>query len=131
MSTTLPSSTCSLAPTGKFNPSGSCTATTGVWVSLGTRTLTSTSNCPVLVNTALCSIAHSSGASRLALLQRAAQPGGGGVFAGADSACGAAVGAGCGAALDLGACWAWPGETKAARITTARNVEIFTEPAPG
>jgi hypothetical protein len=43
-------------------------------------------NCPVLVSTAVCSIAHSKGASRLGLLHRAAQPGGGGAFVGAASA---------------------------------------------
>jgi hypothetical protein len=40
----------------------------------------STISCPVLLSTAVCSIAHSSGASRLALVHRAAQPGGAGAL---------------------------------------------------
>src|SRR5260221_2428534 len=75
-STVLPSSTPSFAPAGRLSPSGNCISATGVWVSLGTRMLTSATNCPVLLNTAFCSIAHSSGASRLALLQPTAPPGG-------------------------------------------------------
>src|SRR5712691_9996996 len=110
---------------------------TGVWVSLGTRILISTINCPVLVRTALCSIAHSSGASRLALVHRATQPGAAGPFAGAASAEGAgeagcAVCAACGGLLALGACWAWlrPSDPNATAATTRRCAEIFTEPAP-
>src|SRR3981189_1428679 len=82
---------------------------TRVSVSLGTRMLISTINCPVLVRTALCSMAHSSGASRLALVHRATQPGAAGAFAGAASASGAA-GAGCvacaarGGGFGLGVC---------------------------
>jgi hypothetical protein len=53
--------------------------------------LTSTISCPVLVRTAVCSIAHSSGASRLALVQRAIQPGCGAAPAAGVSAGGAAL----------------------------------------
>src|SRR5260370_5431542 len=88
---TLPSSTCNLAPIGKLSPSGNCTSRTGAWVSLGTRMLTSTISCPVLVRTAVCSIAHSGGALRLALVHRAAQPGGGGALAGGGCAGGGAL----------------------------------------
>src|SRR5665213_365676 len=98
---------------------------TGVWVSLGTRMLTSVTVCPVLLSTALCSIAHSSGASRLALEQRAAQPGCAAAFAGGVSdGDGAGVGAVCaarGAALDLGACWASLGDPVAARAARIAN----------
>jgi hypothetical protein len=48
--------------------------------------LTSTINCPVWLRTAVCSIAHSSGALRLALVQRAIQPGCGAALAGGASA---------------------------------------------
>src|SRR3984893_18540953 len=110
---------------------------TGVWVSLGTRMLISTINCPVLVRTALCSMAHSSAASRLALVHRATQPGAAGAFAGAASANGAA-GAGCvacaarGGVLALGVCWAWlgPSDPNATATTIATCAEIFIDPAP-
>ena len=95
-------------------------------VSLATRMLSSTITCPVLVRTAVCSTAHSSGASRLALEQRATQPGGAGALAGAASACGAGVGDGVawaarGAALALGACGVWPkpGEANVTATTNA------------
>src|SRR5258707_13622690 len=67
--------------------------------------LISTINCPVLVSTAVCSIRHSSGAPRLALLHRALQPGGaGGVAASASACAGAGAGvAGTGAAFGGGA----------------------------
>src|SRR5882724_11198377 len=99
----LPSSTWSFAPPGRLSPSGNCTRATGVWVSLGTRMLTRTINCPVLLSTAVCSMAHSSAASRLALLHRAAQPDEAGALADAASACAGAavVWAGRGGALDL------------------------------
>src|SRR5262249_57235592 len=110
-------STCSLAPAGRFIPSGSCTSATGAWVSLGTRILTSTTSCPVLVSTACCSIAHSSGASRLALLQRASQPGGGALAGAADSTGGAAgawvVCAVVAGPLGFGAVSAWLGSSQA------------------
>src|ERR1700692_3385003 len=131
---TLPSSTCNLAPTGKLSPSGNCTSRIGAWVSRGTRMLTSTISCPVLVRTAVCSIAHSSGASRLALVQRAIQPGCGaapaaGVSAG-DPGGASLLCAACGADLDLGAAWAWPDDPRAARATTTASLaKIFTEPA--
>src|SRR6202000_641133 len=101
-STVLPSSTWSLAPAGRLSPSGNCTMARGGWVSPGTRMLTRTLTCPVLVSTAVCSIAHSSGASRLTLEQRTAQPGGG--AAGAEPAAGGAAcaGATCAVLLDLG-----------------------------
>src|SRR3954454_3398886 len=106
----LPSSTWSLAPFGRLRASGNCTSATGAWVSLGTRMLTSTMSCPVLLSTAVCSIAHSSGPLRATLLQRADQPG-----------CGAADGSGCGAGAAGVACaaargvlafgaWAWAGD---------------------
>src|SRR5579863_2314997 len=61
--------------------------------------LTSTTSCPVLVRTAFCSIAHSSGASRLGLLQRAAQPG---------CAGGAGVPEGEGVGVGWVCAWPWP-----------------------
>jgi hypothetical protein len=78
-----------------------------------------------LVRTAVCSIAHSGGALRLALVHRAAQPGGGGALADG-------VSAGGGALLDLVACWAWPSpvDPKATIATTASFMEIFTDHAP-
>ena len=59
-----------------LSPSGNWTRATGCAGVAGTRMLSSTITCPVLVRTAVCSIAHSSGASRLALVHRATQPGG-------------------------------------------------------
>jgi len=58
-----------------------------------------------LLNTAVCSIAHSSGASRLALAHRTAQPGGGAAAAGAGAAGSAAAGAAAGAGV-AGTLWA-------------------------
>src|SRR5882724_12043961 len=89
-------------------------AAIGAWVSAGTRMLIRTISCPVLDSTAVCSIAHSSGALRLALVQRASQPAWG-AFAGAASAwavwlCAGWAGADCpagGGLLPFG-CWAWP-----------------------
>jgi hypothetical protein len=130
----LPSSTWNLAPAGKLSPSGNCTSATGARVSAGTRTLTRTINWPVLVRTALCSIAHSSGAPRLALLHRATQPGGAGVFApSAAAAAGAGVACAPGAALllALGAwAWLWPHKPDIAAAAIANLTRIFTEPAP-
>src|SRR6266436_9372892 len=105
----------------------------GVWVSLGTRMLISTINCPVLLRTALCSIAHSSGASRLALVHRATQPGAAGAFAGAASAWGvgcaacAARGGDLALAVSLGPCWAWlrPSDPNATAATTANCTGNF------
>ena len=91
------------APAGRLSPSGNCTSATGARVSAGTRTLTSTINWPVLVRTALCSIAHSSGAPRLALLHRATQPGGAGAFAFSEVGAGAACATGAALFLALGA----------------------------
>src|SRR5262249_31393652 len=74
-----------------------------------------TNNCPVLVRMAFCSIAHSSGASRFALLQRAAQPGvaeAGGAALGEGDGAGVTWGAG---AFALGACCASP------RVAVANN----------
>src|SRR5688500_6063679 len=98
--------------------------------------LTRTINCPVLLRTAVCSIAHSSGAVRLALVHRAFQPG---CAAGAGSAWGAAGVAGVaaaavGAAFDFWACWAWltpidPTVRMAMQIVVL--MKIFTERAPG
>src|SRR5665213_3844249 len=104
---------------------------TGAWVSLDTRMLTRTINCPVLLRTAVCSIAHSSGASRLALVHRTSQPDGGeaGAAVGAASTVGTVVGAARGAFFDLGACWAWlaPMEPKARMAArTASFAETFT-----
>jgi hypothetical protein len=80
-------------------------------------------------------MAHSSGASRLALVHRTAQPGGGeeGAVAGAAAAGGGAVWAACRALLDLGPCWAWlaPMEPKTRMATRMASVaEIFTVTAP-
>src|SRR5277367_2447624 len=88
---------------------------TGTRVSLGTRMLTRTINCPVLLRTAVCSIAHSRGASRLALEHRTAQPDWVAAAAAAGVASAGVVWAACGAFLDLAACWAWlaPIEPKA------------------
>jgi hypothetical protein len=81
-------------------------------------------------------MAHSSGASRLALPQRAVQPGGGGVLAGAAplSAGVAAGGAGLfgvvcadlGGALDLGGgCCAWLGKIKLnVRMAATRTKKV-------
>jgi hypothetical protein len=97
--------------------------------------LISTINWPVLVRTAVCSIAHSSGAPRLALLHRAIQPGGVGVFAGTASvAVAPAAGVACatgGGFLALGAC-ARLGTQKENIAIDATNsfVEIFKGPAP-
>src|SRR5436309_14294797 len=101
-----------------FSPSGNCTSADGAWVSAGTRMLTAITTWPVRGSTALCSTAHSSGASRLMLAQRAVQPGAGGLFCAAPFAAsvGAAAGAGAGgavcadfgAALDFAGCWALP-----------------------
>src|SRR4051794_24811685 len=101
---------------------------TGARVSPGTRMLISTINCPVLVNTAVCSTAHSSGAPRLALAHRATHPAG----AGAASAAGAGVACATGAAgapLALGV-WAWPrpGRDEITATAMASLTEIFTEP---
>src|SRR6266581_9685355 len=112
----LPSSTWSLAPEGRLSPSGNCTSATGACVSLGTRILTKTINCPVLVRTAVSSTAHSSGAARLGLEQRATQPGGGGASPWvAELVCAAF-----GVALDLADCCAEPGGHHP-KITTARR----------
>jgi hypothetical protein len=86
-----------------------------------------------LLRTAVCSIAHSSGAARLALVHRAFQPGcaaGAGSAWGAAGVAGVAVCAG-GAAFDFG--WAWlspidPTARMAAQIAVL--IEIFTEAAP-
>ena len=87
--------------------------------SLVTRMLTSTISCPVLVSTACCSIAHSSGASRLPLEQRAIQPGGGALAGVADSTGGAAgaweVCAVVAAPLDFAAVCASPGSSPATK----------------
>src|SRR5262249_50963343 len=69
---------------------------------------------------AFCSIAHSSGASRPALLQRAAQPGvgdAGGAAVGEGDGAGVTWGAG---ALALGACWASPRPAGANNINAER-----------
>src|ERR1700736_1413258 len=88
--------------------------------------LTSTISCPVLVSTAVSSMAHSSGASRLAELQREIQPGAGGCAAcsaGEGEAAGAGVCAGAGAvgAAFFGACAEADAQANAAsaRRTTA------------
>jgi hypothetical protein len=83
-------------------------------------------------------MAHSSGASRLALVHRTAQPGGGEASAGAASAWGVADGGVVcavrgGALLDLGGCWARlkpidPNATMA--MTTASLAEILNERLP-
>src|SRR5215468_4411840 len=95
--------------------------------------LTSTTSCPVLVSTACCSIAHSSGASRLELLKRASQPGDGAFAGAADSTGGAAGGwALCAVVadpLDFGAVCAAPGSSPAIRTAamTMNDVDtIFT-----
>jgi hypothetical protein len=90
--------------------------------------LTRTINCPVLLRTAVCSIAHSSGPARLALVHRAFQPGCAG---GAASACGAAGGAGVAAgagaaAFDFAACWAWLNPIDPPAIM-ATQIAVFTE----
>src|SRR3954453_7387766 len=98
-----------------FKPSGNWINAEGVWVSAGTRIWTAITSWPVRGSTALCSMAHSSGASRLALPQRAVQPGGGGGFAvGAPLSVGADAGgllagvcADFAGALDLAGCWEW------------------------
>src|SRR5882757_8290744 len=83
-------------------------------------------------------MAHSSGASRLALPQRAAQPGGGGVLAGAAplSAGAAAGGAGLfgavcadlGGALDFGGgCCAPAGPAKPETTKAVRRMASFAE----
>src|SRR5207248_4904292 len=94
---------------------------------------------PVLVSTAFCSIAHSSGASRLALAHRAIQPGWAGA-PGAASACGEGEGAGvaCAAfgagvfALIAGGCCASaaPVIAKITAAMVATMTEIFTERLP-
>src|SRR5882724_3762800 len=97
--------------------------------------LTSTMSWPVLLRTAVCSIAHSSGASRLGLVQRAIQP----VLFPDASAWGAAAGAGAGAGAAAGAgavralgTWAWPGAAVASTVnrTNSDFTTIFTAPAP-
>jgi len=114
-----------------LRPSGNWISATGARESPGTRMLTSTISCPVLLSTAVCSTAHSSGASRLGLPQRAIQPGGGGVFGCAASACGAARAGGdfcadcdfgvTGGVVALGCCaWAVPVAAAAIAIA-ARN----------
>ena len=81
-SVALPSSTCSFAPPGRLSPSGNWISAEGVRVSAGDADVDQRSTSwPVRGRTAFCSMAHSSGASRLALPQRATQPGGGGVLA--------------------------------------------------
>src|ERR1019366_5231475 len=98
---------------------------------------TRTRTCPVLVRIAFCSIVHSSGASRLTLLQCAAQPGGaGGAAAAVPDGEGAGAGAGVAwaGALDLGACWArrspiGPKDGMEARMAIFRV--IFTDQPPG
>jgi hypothetical protein len=96
--------------------------------------LTSTISWPVLVRTALCSIAHSSGAPRLALLHRATQPGGADVFAPSAAAAvepGVACAIGAALFLALGAwAWLWPHNPDIAAAATANFIKIFTEPAP-
>src|ERR1700742_1640090 len=96
--------------------------------------LTSTTNCPVLLRIAFCSIAHSSGASRLGLLHRAAQPAWGGV--------GVVEGAGAGAAwlcagplalgASLGVCWATevPAAAIAATAIIIASFANFTDRSP-
>src|SRR3954469_11723043 len=103
---------------------------TGARVSPGTRMLISTINCPVLVNTAVCSTAHSSGAPRLALAHHATHPAGAGAVSAAGAGVACVTGAG-GAPLALGA-WAWPRPDRAKVAATAMEslTEIFTEPAP-
>src|SRR4029077_9981448 len=126
-----------LAPVGRFSPSGSWTSATGARGSLGTRVLTSTISCPVLVSTACCSIAHSSGASRLALEQRAIQPGGGALAGVADSTGGAAgaweVCAVAAAPLDFAAVCASLGSSPAIRTAAMTindlNTMLTWEPA--
>src|SRR5438874_9684236 len=107
---------------GRLRPSGNWSSATGVRVSVGMRILIRTMVWPVLVRTAFCSIAHSSGASRLGLVQRAIHPG---CCAVASSAWDW-VGAGCaaeagGAAFFLAPCWAYTApvdnRTAAARAT--------------
>ncbi len=77
-------------------------------------------------------MAHSSGAARLALVQRAFQPGcaaGAGSAWGAAGAAGVAAGAGA-AAFDFAACWAWlmPIDPAARMVTQiAVLMDIFTE----
>src|SRR6185295_7476134 len=94
-----------------------------------------TINWPVLVKTALCSIAHSSVALRLVLLHRAIQPGGGGADAAAPSLVAAeGGGAACAAAgpfLALGAwAWPWPHTPNMATAAIANLIEIFTKSTP-
>src|ERR1700754_4181754 len=93
--------------------------------------LTRITSWPVRGSTALCSMAHSSGASRLALPQRAAQPGGCGVLAGVALSAGAAAGgagavcADLGGALDFGGCCAWPGKVRPNASTAAMRTTGF------
>src|SRR4029077_7572488 len=113
----------------RFSPSGNWTKATGARVSPGTRILTTTNNCPVLVRMAFCSIAHSSGASRLALLQGAAQLGvaeAGGEALGEGDGAGVAWAAG---VLDLGACWASPSPAVASnrKADRASRAAAFTD----
>jgi hypothetical protein len=90
-----------------------------------------TINWPVLVRTALCSIAHSSGAPRLALLHRATQPGGAAVFALSAAGAGVACATGVALFLALGAwAWLWPHKPDIAAAAIANFTKTFTEPAP-
>src|SRR4051794_11935489 len=82
-------------------------------------------------------MAHSSGASRLALPQRATQPGGGGVLV-ADAPFALSAGAAAGGllagvcadfagALDLAGCWEWATPIKSEAAIAATIIASFAE----